>query len=112
MRPPVPGCADSEGKTRRRVPDLELDDIQGLIARGYANLTAASYVLLQIDDAALARTWLGSLVAQVTPGPAKPTDSALNVAFTVSALRKLGLAEDALGQFSNEFRTGMTAPHR
>ena len=38
------------------MPDLELDDIQGLIARGYPNLKAASYVLLQIDDAARAKT--------------------------------------------------------
>ena len=37
------------------LPDLDLDDIQGLIARGYPDLNAASYVLLQIDDAASAR---------------------------------------------------------
>src|SRR5437660_5418254 len=49
---------------------------------------------------------------QVTPGPAKPTDNALNVAVTVSGLRKLGLVEDALGLFSNEFSAGMLTPHR
>ena len=94
------------------MPDLELDDIQGLIARGYPNLKAASYVLLQIDDAAQVKTWLSSLANQVTPAPAKPDDMALNVAFTVNGLRKLGLAEDALGQFSNEFSAGMITPHR
>lgn len=94
------------------MPDLELDDIQGLIARGYPNLKAASYVLLQIDDPAEAKTWLTSLANQVTPAPARPGDTALNVAFTVNGLRKLGLAEDALGQFSNEFSAGMTTPHR
>ncbi len=94
------------------MPDLELDDIQGLIARGYPNLKAASYVLLQIDDAAQAKTWLSSLANQVTPAPARPDDTALNVAFTVNGLRKLGLAEDVLGQFSNEFSAGMTTPHR
>jgi hypothetical protein len=58
------------------VPDLELDDIQGLIARGYPDLKAASYVLVQIDDAVRARAWLGSLSSLVTPAPARPTDSA------------------------------------
>ncbi len=94
------------------MPDLELDDIQGLIARGYPDLKAASYVLLQIDDAVRARDWLCSLATQVTPAPAKPTDSALNVAVTVSGLSKLGLEQDALGQFSNEFSAGMITPHR
>ena len=94
------------------MPDLELDDIQGLIARGYPDLKAASYVLLQIDDAVRAKPWLANLATQVTPGPAKPTDTALNVAVTVSGLRKLGLAEDVLDQFSNEFSAGMITPHR
>jgi Dyp-type peroxidase family len=94
------------------VPDLELEDVQGLIARGYPNLKAASYVLLQIDDPVRAKAWLGGLANQVTPGPARPADTALNVAVTVSGLRKLGLAEAALGQFSNEFSAGMTTSHR
>ena len=54
--------------------DLDLDDIQGLIARGYPDLHAARYVLLQIDDAAAARRWLGGLADQITPGPARPAD--------------------------------------
>jgi Dyp-type peroxidase family len=94
------------------VPDLELDDVQGLIARGYPDLNAASYVLLQIDDAVAARGWLAALANQVTPAPSKPPDSALNVALTASGLRKLGLAEHALEQFSNEFTAGMITPHR
>jgi Dyp-type peroxidase family len=94
------------------VPDLEREDIQGLIARGYADLKAASYVLLKISDAALAGAWLGSLADQITPAPAKPNDSALNVAITSGGLQKLGLPEVALGQFSNEFTAGMTTPHR
>ncbi len=94
------------------MPDLEMDDIQGLIARGYPNLKAAGYVLLQIDDPVPAKTWLSSLATQVSEARARPEDIALNVAFTVSGLRKLGLAEDVLGQFSNEFSAGMTTAHR
>jgi Dyp-type peroxidase family len=92
--------------------ELELDDIQGLVARGYAELRAARYVLLQIDDAVAARAWLGGLVDQVTPAPAHPTDSALNVAVTANGLTKLGLPAETMSEFSNEFTAGMTTPHR
>jgi len=46
---------------------VELDQLQGLIARAYPALRAATYVLLAIDDANAARAWLGSL--PVTPAP-------------------------------------------
>jgi len=94
------------------LPDLDLDDLQGLIARGYPDLSAARYVLVQIDDAVKARAWLGGLAGQITPGPAKPADTALNLAVTASGLSKLGLPEPVLAQFSNEFTTGMITPHR
>src|SRR5438552_3922427 len=92
--------------------DLELEDIQGLIARGYADLRAATYVLLEIDDTSAARGWLGGLADQVTPAPAHPTDSALNVALTASGLQRLGLPSQAMTGFSNEFTAGMTTAHR
>lgn len=88
---------------------LELDDIQGLIGRGYAELRAASYVLLRIDDPAAARAWLGRLAEQVTPASARPDHAALNVALTASGVQKLGISPRL---FSNEFRTGMTTPRR
>jgi Dyp-type peroxidase family len=91
---------------------LELDDIQGLIARGYAELTAASYVLLQITDARRTSDWLRQLAEQVTPAPARRPDSALNVAITASGLKKLGLPDGPLSRFSNEFTAGMLTPHR
>jgi Dyp-type peroxidase family len=92
--------------------DLDLDDIQGLIARGYPDLSAARYVLLHIDNATTACRWLGGLADQVTPGPAKPADIALNVAVTAVGLKKLGLSEHVLALFSNEFTAGMSTPHR
>ena len=46
--------------------ELDLDDMQGLIARGYPNLRAARYVLLQIGDASSARRWLTGLADQIT----------------------------------------------
>jgi Dyp-type peroxidase family len=94
------------------MPELERDDMQGLIARGYPGLKAASYVLLQIDDPARADTWLGGLIDQITPAPTRQPPVALNLGLTAAGLRKLGLSEAAMGQFSNEFTTGMTTPHR
>ena len=67
------------------MPDLELDDIQGLIARAYPDLNAARYVLLQIGDVASARRWLAGIASQITPAPARPADVALNLALTAAA---------------------------
>ena len=92
--------------------DIELGDIQGLIARGYADLTVATYVLLRIDDAPAARAWLAASIEQITPAPTRAVESALNVAFTASGLTRLGLGPDVMNQFSNEFTAGMTTPHR
>lgn len=91
---------------------LDLDAIQGLIARGYANLPVASYVLLGVDDGPRARQWLTNLSADVTPAAARPTDVAVNVAITMTGLRALGVPDPELATFSHPFRTGMTTPHR
>src|ERR1700682_5356843 len=91
--PPAPDFGDSKTEGVARLADLDLDDIQGLIARGYPDLHAARYVLLQIDDAAAARRWLGGLADQITPGPARPADIALNLGCTASGLQKLGLPD-------------------
>ena len=91
---------------------LERDDIQGLVARGYGNLSAASFLLLEILDPAPARAWLGRLAERITPGSARPDDRAVNVAFSATGLGKLGLAPTTLALFSQEFAGGMTTAHR
>jgi len=90
----------------------ELGDVQGLLARGYGNLPAASFVLVGIDDRSAAAAWLGAVAAALTASDERPDRRAVNIAFTSSGLRKLGLAESAFGQFSNEFVDGMTTSHR
>jgi len=55
---------------------LELEDIQGLVARGYGSLVEARFVLLAIADPILARAWIGGLAERVTPGTARPEDRA------------------------------------
>lgn len=91
---------------------LELDDIQGFVARGYGNLRAATYFLLEIRDPTAARAWLGSIAESITPGRIKPDDQAIHLAITSSGLTKLGLPEESLARFPSEFVSGMTTPHR
>ena len=91
---------------------LNLEDIQGIIIRGYGDLTAACYVLLEISNPDAARTWLGSIAGAITNGQARPEDNALNIAFTSTGLTKLGLGPEILAMFSNEYIDGMVTPHR
>jgi Dyp-type peroxidase family len=92
--------------------NLDLADLQGIIARGYGNLSAACFVLLEIVEPNAAKAWLRALVNTVTPGDARPDETSLNVAFTASGLQKLGLAPEILATFAIEFAAGMTTPHR
>src|SRR5207244_1631929 len=85
------------------LPTLELADIQGLVARGYPDLTAASYVLLSIDTPSRAGAWLTQIAAEVAPAPAHPPEYALNIALGASGLTKLGVSEPVMEAFSNEF---------
>ncbi|MBW5482760.1 Dyp-type peroxidase [Streptomyces bambusae] len=93
-------------------PPLELDDIQGLLARGYSGLTSACFLLLTITGHAAARSALGRLARQVANGRAEPPETALNLAFTSDGLRRLGLDTPEISGFSQEFVTGMADPDR
>lgn len=93
-------------------PHLELEDIQGLVARGYGNVRAASFLLLAIEDGAAARRWLGSLIESITPASQRPVGQSVHVAFTASGLARLGLDPLVEGGFSPEFVGGMVTPHK
>jgi Dyp-type peroxidase family len=93
-------------------PSPELHDVQGLVARGYGELSAARFLVLAFEDAAGARAWVGTLGAALTPGDVRRPERAVHVAFTSSGLRTLGVARDVLDLFSLEFREGMTTSHR
>lgn len=93
---------------------LELYDIQGIIARGYGSLEAAAYVMLHIQDANLARPWLGQLADIVNNSQELPSRDrcCLNVAFSYEGLEILGLNEWTLSTFSTEFQEGMAEVNR
>lgn len=89
-------------------PGIDLSDIQGLLRFGFKHHTEAVFVLLGVKDPRAARDWLGrvELTTAVTLDPAPAT--ALQVALTSSGMRALGVADDVIGGFSEEFLQGMT----
>ena len=80
---------------------------------GYKQMGAASFLLLGIRDARRCGAWLRELLPEVTSAAKKPREerqrqrSCVNIAFTWSGLRALGLEQEALSSFPFEFRQGM-----
>ena len=91
---------------------VDFADVQGLVRFGYRRMTDARYELLRIRNAEAARSWLRSapITTAVTLSP--PPKAALQVAFTASGLKALGVAESVIAAFSHEFRAGMAERSR
>ena len=102
----------SVGVAASTTDTVDREDVQGIVVRAYKRLPEARYLLAEIRSAAQARAWLGWACDRITTGGPHTADHAVNVAFTASGLRKLGLAEQPLAMFSNEFLGGMTEEHR
>jgi Dyp-type peroxidase family len=89
---------------------LDLARIQGFVVRGY-RLPFARYIFLRIDEVARAALWLAAITEHVltaAPWSEKP-ESGVNIAFSYSGLRALGLPDPSLAGFPEEFRQGMAA---
>ncbi|HEY3499124.1 MAG TPA: hypothetical protein VGK73_30750 [Polyangiaceae bacterium] len=93
------------------MPDLR--DIQGLVFSGYRQLPEARYHFLKFAGGRPA-PWLSLLVHRLTTSELEERDAGtrMNVAFTASGLRALGLAPEALATFPREFLQGMGHPER
>jgi Dyp-type peroxidase family len=86
---------------------VDYSDIQGLVRYSHVHLKQASFLLLRVEDAAAARSWLGTLsITTALRLPSHP-ETALQVAFTAQGLRVLGVSEHLIRQFSPEFVAGM-----
>lgn len=104
--------------------NLELEDMQGLIARGYDELKAATFFLLHITSMDDAKRFVKKLLysGQITPAKKEIAleeqkngsrmDHAIHIAFTSAGLKKIGLLPDVLKTFSREFLEGMNEPFR
>src|ERR1044072_1976517 len=88
-------------------PAPEYQDMQALLRFGFKHLHRASFLLLQVKDAELARAWLATapVTSAVTANPLPAT--ALQIALSSDGLRALGIAPSVVDAFSSEFLVGM-----
>ncbi|HEX5151202.1 MAG TPA: Dyp-type peroxidase [Parafilimonas sp.] len=91
---------------------LEINDIQGLLIRGYGELPACNFILLSIRNKVAARQWIKEILPEITPGSKKPQSIALHIAFTYAGLHAIGLSQETLDSFSIELEDGMLTPHK
>ena len=123
-RPDGPGHLRSHAPEQRRRADamseLDLNDIQGLILRGY-RMEFASHLVLRINDADAFRRVLAPLTEENLESPyitvaedwkekppeKKPATSCVNIAFTYAGLEALGVRR--LDTFPEAFREGARA---
>ena len=91
---------------------LDLDDIQGLFARGYRRHRYARFAVFTVPEPAAGRALLEWLLPRLTTAAPFSGDAAINVAFTPSGLRQLGLPESVIAGFSAEFIEGMATANR
>ena len=86
---------------------IDFKDVQGLVRYGYGRLPESCFLLLEIISPRAARDWLKTLDVADAEELSTPPDFALQVAFTHSGLRKIGLSSEIADQFSQEFKTGI-----
>lgn len=92
---------------------LELNNIQHILLTRTPAMTGR-YEFLSFDNPAGGRAWLSELVDRVAPASTAQatmdsTQRWITLAFTWKGLRALGLAEESLASFPDEFREGMAA---
>ena len=94
-----------------KVPADVRADVQGGILRAYEHVTHGALLLFHFASAADAHAFLAALEPEITRDSAEhaATDGQVyrNVAITPEGLRAVGLAEDELECFPEEFRQGM-----
>lgn len=92
---------------------LELDDIQHILLTRTPAMTGR-YEFLTFDTATGGRTWLTELIDRVQSAAEvhdtmEESSRWVTLAFTWSGLRALGVDDDSLISFPDEFREGMAA---
>jgi Dyp-type peroxidase family len=92
--------------------DLDLADVQGLLASGYGHLPQALFLGVAFDTGEEGRALLAGLLPEVTSSAGPEGSTALNVAVGHGALARLGLPGAAEDGFSLEFAGGMVTPSR
>jgi Dyp-type peroxidase family len=92
---------------------LDLDDIQGLVVRGYRRLPHATYLLLHVDKTATARDMVRRWAdAHVTPASVSPNERAVQLALTATGVAALTGRSASEQGFAEPFATGMATTYR
>ena len=100
--------------TAYRARQLDLEDIQGNVLRGY-KMPCAAYCFYRVEDGGAGRGFLRALLEHVTREggeewrSGKKPDSTLNIAFTFEGLRAMEVDRGVLETFPADFREGMAA---
>ena len=90
---------------------LQLDDIQAPVLRHRPPNYKGAYLLYRVDRVEDAKASLRRVLPHVTSaaGWDAPVPFTLNIVFTWHGLRALGVPDDELDSFPDEFRAGMAA---
>src|ERR1700739_4842610 len=91
------------------VNPVDYSDVQGLVRFGYAHMTEACYLLVNVRQAAAARQWLATapITTAVRVNPLPKT--ALQVAFSRQGLEALRVPKTVIAGFSAEFIAGIAS---
>jgi Dyp-type peroxidase family len=85
----------------------DFNDIQGLTRFAHAHLGEAAYLLLNVLDQEMAKSWLRNTpMSTAAKGEILP-DTALQIAISAKGLAALGVKQNTLDEFSDEFIGGM-----
>lgn len=97
----------------RMAANDEAADIQALVSRGFGSLTGACYLLLRIENPALAKPWLRTLdIATVAQARAQRLPQVCQIAFTAAGLRALGTGVTPQAGFDPQFIDGVAGDER
>lgn len=93
------------------LPVFDPGNVQGGILEPYRYVSHGALVMLAFDDPARAAAFLREQRVTTAADPHDATEGRVhcNIALTVEGLRRLGLSEEELEQFPQEFREGMEA---
>ncbi len=87
---------------------IELDDIQGILVRGYGQLRYCHFFFVQVIDPEIGRDILHELIPKITPATVYDSKTSLNIAFTYTGLQAMGLSKENADNFPIPFQVGMT----
>src|ERR1039458_4059240 len=89
------------------VSPVDYSDVQGLVRFGYASMTEACYLLVNVRQTAAARQWLATAPITTAVKLHPPPKTALQVAFTRQGLEALHVPQTLIAGFSAEFIAGI-----